>query len=405
MTMKKTDVEKWAEELDRVAQRIGPQFARSEPRHRAMRYIQGLLSTLKRKNGWQLAEQAGDETPDGMQRLLNNARWDEAGLRDDVRAYAIETLGEAEGILVVDETGFLKKGTKSVGVKRQYSGTAGRIENCQIGVFLGYASSKGRTLIDRELYLPQEWAADQERRQEAGVPEPIQFQTKPQLAQRMLARAFDANIPVQWVTADTVYGGDRSLRLWLEEEGHWFVMAVGKAEPLWRQLRQTRADKLAAQLTETDWVRLSCGEGAKGPRLYDWALIALPRWQQPADVFHALLVRRRLTDGELAYYVVFAPSGVDLSVLVQVAGSRWTVEESIEIAKDDLGLDEYEVRRWRPCYRHMTLVMVAQAFLNTVCLKANSASQKKHPATTHPALSVRNSTSALKGDGVGQTVC
>jgi SRSO17 transposase len=211
------EVEGWATEFERLCERIGPRFARPEVRRRVAGFLRGLLGEVERKNGWQLAEHAGETTPDGMQRLLTSARWDADGLRDDVLGYVVEQLGDPGGVLVVDETGFLKKGTKSAGVQRQYSGTAGRIENCQVGVFLSYASRSGRALVDRELYLPKEWAADAARRAEARVPEQVAFQTKPQLAQQMLARAVAAQVPAGWVTADEVYGGDARLRAWLED--------------------------------------------------------------------------------------------------------------------------------------------------------------------------------------------
>jgi SRSO17 transposase len=357
------DIEVWAKELNIVGTRIGGRFERSEPRERAVRYMQGLLSDTARKNGWQLAEYAGEATPDGMQRLLSTAVWDVDGVRDDLRAYVVEELGEPDGVLVVDETGFLKKGTHSVGVKRQYSGTAGRIENCQIGVFLSYASEKGHVLIDREVYLPQEWAADGARRTTAKVPTAIPFATKPELARQMLERTFAADMPCGWVTGDSIYGGDRRLRLWLEGQRRWFVLGIAKNEPLWCLFEQKRADEWAATLPDDAWQRLSCGEGAKGPREYDWVLCPLPRWEQSPEVFHALLVRRSLTDGERAYYVVFAPAGTPLPVFVRVAGQRWTIEECFELGKNEVGLDEYEVRHWPGWYRHITLSMWALAFL------------------------------------------
>lgn len=363
-------VEEWAEELKVLGSRIGQRFDRSEPRERAIAYLKGLMSEVQRKNGWQLAEQAGEARPDGMQRLLSTAVWDEAGVRDDLRSYVVETLGESDGVLVVDESGFLKKGTHSVGVKRQYSGTAGRVENCQIGVFLGYASRKGQALIDRDLYLPQEWVADETRCQEAKVPQAVTFATKPALARQMLERAFAAQVPAQWVSGDSVYGGDRSLRLWLEEQHRWFVLGIGKAEPLWSGFYQQRADERAAALPEEAWQRLSCGAGAKGPRVYDWALLPLPRRGQAADVLHALLVRRSLADGELAYFVVFAPAGTLLQTLVSVAGMRWTIEECFEVGKSETGLDEYEVRHWPGWYRHITLSMLALAFLSVIRCQA-----------------------------------
>ena len=248
---------------------------------------------MERKNGWQLAEQAGDATPYGVQRLLSTYIWDADLVRDDLRDYVVEHLGDADGVLVVDETGFLKKGNKSAGVQRQYSGTAGRIENCQIGVFLAYAGAKGRTLLDRELYLPQVWAEDRELRREAGVPEAVGFQTKPRLAQRMLERALESGVPFGWVAGDEVYGSDRKLRLWLEGEGIGHVLVLRSNEKLWaltdegslQSLPPTRsgvrADRLASQVDESGWQRLSAGDGAKGPRVYDWAMVDIRPLREP----------------------------------------------------------------------------------------------------------------------------
>jgi len=325
---------------------------------------------VERKNGWQLAEQAGEPTPTGMQRLLAGAKWDADAVRDDLRAYVMEHLADPEAVLIVDETGFLKKGAKSVGVQRQYSGTAGRIDNCQIGVFLAYATPQGRAFLDRELYLPKEWANDAARRQEAGVPEETVFQTKPALARAMLARAFAAGTPAAWVTGDEVYGRDRRLRLWLEEQERPFVLAVATNEPLWarteRGPHQLGAAVIAAALPAAAWIQHSAGEGSKGPRVYDWAWVRLARWPVPGWA-HWLLVRRRLDDpADLAYYVVFAPVGTTLTTLVRVAGTRWAIEEGFEIAKGEVGLDQYEVRRWDGWYRHITLALLAQAFLTVV---------------------------------------
>jgi SRSO17 transposase len=381
-------VESWAESLNGLKERIGSRFARSEPRERAIAHMRGLMSEIPRKNGWQLAEQAGEMTPDGMQRLLNAATWDEEGVRDDLRDYVVEELGTPDAILVVDETGFLKKGKHSVGVKRQYSGTAGRVENCQIGVFLGYASQKGHALIDRELYLPQEWASDMTRRQEARVPESIEFNTKPELARQMLERAFDSDIPCNWVTGDSIYGGDRRLRLWLEEQNRWFVLGISKDEPLWSGYEQKRADEWITHLSAEAWQRLSCGDGAKGPRIYDWVLLALPRWGQDADILHALLVRRSLEDGELTYFVVFAPADTSLPTLVRVAGQRWTIEECFEVGKDEVGLDEYEVRHWTAWYRHITLSMLALAFLTVTRSRPSRRSVQKNASENLLPLTV-----------------
>jgi SRSO17 transposase len=374
------EVEVWAKELNIVGTRIGARFERSEPRERAVVYIQGLMSDIARKNGWQLAEYAGEATPDGMQRLLSTAVWDVDGVRDDLRTYVVEEIGTPDGVLVIDETGFLKKGTHSVGVKRQYSGTAGRIENCQIGVFLSYASEKGHALIDREVYLPKEWATDEARRTSAKVPTTIQFATKPELARQMLECAFAADMPCAWVTGDSIYGGDRRLRLWLEEQRRGFVLGIAKDEPLWCSFEQKRADEWAATLPDNAWQRLSCGDGAKGPRDYDWALLPLPRWGQAPEIFHALLVRRSLTDGELAYYVVFAPAGTALQTVVTVAGRRWTIEECFELGKNEVGLDEYEVRHWPGWYRHITLSMWALAFLTVTRHQAVQTEQAEKTA-------------------------
>lgn len=383
------EVEAWATGLEELHARIAPRFARSEQRGRVLAYLKGLLSPVKRKNGWQLAELAGEKNPDGVQRLLNNALWDADEVRDDLQEYVVEHLGDENAVLVVDETGFLKKGNKSVGVKRQYSGTAGRIENCQIGVFLAYASSKGHTLIDRELYLPKEWVEDAQRREEAGVPWEVGFETKPQLARKMLERALTAEVPCKWVTADEIYGGDRRLRIWLEQQDQAFVLAVTSNEPLWcdigRGPRQERTAAMAASVADEQWYRLSAGDGAKGPRLYDWARVPLerliwlglgpgqePRWE------HWLLVRRSIEKPEeLAYYVVFCPTGTELQELVQVAGRRWTIEESFEITKDEVGLDEYEVRRWTGWYRHITLAMLAQAYLTVTRYYAAQREREK----------------------------
>lgn len=378
----------WAAELTLLCHRIGSRFARAEPRRQAAVYLKGLFAPIGRKNSWQLAEIAGEKTPDGIQRLLNTAVWDVDGVRDDLCDYVVAYMGDANGTLVIDETGFLKKGNKSVGVKRQYSGTAGKVENCQIGVFLSYASRHGRTLLDRELYRPQAWADDEDRRREAHVPEAIRFQTKPQLAKTMLKRAFAARVPAQWIAGDTVYGGDRQLRAWLGSEKRAFVLAVAVNEMLWfdrgQGAQQCRADAIADAIQPDEWQRLSAGDGAKGPRLYDWARQPLDCEGKDPDWAHWLLARRSITDGERAFYVVFAPTQTVLQTLVSVAGQRWTIEECIEIAKDELGLDEYEVRTWQGWYRHITLVMLAQACLNVVCLQATAAEKKRgRPLAEH----------------------
>ncbi len=381
------EVARWADGIERAHECIAGRFRRPEPRRRALAYLRGLLSPVERKNGWQLAEQAGDATPDGVQRLLYNYRWDADLVRDDLGDYVVEHLGCADGVVVVDETGFLKKGDKSAGVQRQYSGTAGRIENCQIGVFLAYAGAKGRTLLDRELYLPQVWARDWDRRREAGVPDSVGFRTKPQLAQFMLGRTLESGVPFAWFTGDEVYGSDRNLRLWLEREEIAHVLAIKSNEKLWaltdRGPLQVRVDRLAAGVEESAWVRCSAGNGAKGPRVYDWAAVDIRPLREPGKG-HWLLARRSVAKpGELAYYVCFGPADTTLEELVRVAGTRWAIagtrwaiEECFEEAKGEVGLDQYEVRRWDGWYRHITLAMLAQAYLAVIRHQAMEQEEK-----------------------------
>ena len=362
------EVEAWAKGLEVLHARIAGRFGRREPRQRALAYLKGLRSPIERKNGWQLAEYAGDQTPNGAQRLLAAYEWDADLVRDDLRGYVVEHLGYIDAVLVIDETGFIKKGTKSVGVQRQYSGTAGKIENCQIGVFLAYATAKGRAFLDRELYLPRGWAEDGESRSEAGVPQAVGFATKPQLAQAMLKRALDAGIPPSWVAGDEVYGSDRRLRCWLEQQQMSHVLAIQGNEPLWTEggLAQVEAATLAAQVPADQWLRLSAGDGAKGPRVYDWTRVPVRPLKEPGKGYW-LLVRRSIAQPEeLAYYVCFGPAQTPLEELVQVAGTRWAIEEGFEEAKSEVGLDQYEVRKWESWYRHITLALLAHAYLVVV---------------------------------------
>src|SRR5581483_1469877 len=327
----------WADELTAVAGRIGRRFARSEPRRRAVGYVRGLLSQTERKNGWQLAEHLGDPTPDGVQHLLARADWDADAARDDLIGYAADHLGDPGGVLVVDETGFLKKGTKSCGVARQYSGTAGRIENCQIGVFLGYAGRTGRALLDRALYLPKEWAADAGRREEAGVPAGVEFATKPVLARRLIDRAVAAGVPAKWVTADAVYGADYHFRAAVEKHGLGYVVGVRADFAVWAGFRQVRAGALLAGVPADAWHRLSCGAGAKGPRWYDWAVLRT-NCPDPDEYARWLLIRRSVSDPtEVAYFACGGPPATALDDLVRVAGARWAIEDLFELAKGDCG--------------------------------------------------------------------
>jgi SRSO17 transposase len=372
----------WRDGLDSLVARIAARFRRREVRQRVGRYLAGLLARVERKNGWQLAEQIGEVGPQGVQRLLNAAVWDADAVRDDLRSYVVEHLGDEAGVLVVDETGFVKKGAKSVGVQRQYSGTAGRIENCQVGVFVAYASPKGRAFLDRALYLPEEWAADAVRRQEAGIPAVATFQTKPALARAMLARAFAAQVPARWVTGDCVYGDGGRLRTWLEEQARSYVLAVSSSHPLWHGGQQEPAEAVMTAVPEAAWTTLSAGEGSQGPRWYDWTWVRLPV-ATPAGWAAWLLARRSRNDpSERAYYRAFGPDTVALPELVHVAGTRWVIEESFERAKDNVGLDQYEVRRWQAWYRHITLALLVHAYLEVTRRAASEASANDEKGAT-----------------------
>lgn len=366
----------WSAAFAALLARLAPRFGRVEPRRRAAAYLRGLLAPLERKNGWQLAEAAGDPTPNGVQAFLSRVHWDAGEVRDDLRASVGEHLGDAGGVLVLDETGFIKKGVKPAGVQRQHSGTAGRVENCQIGVFLGYAGRYGRALIDRALYLPESWAGDGTRRAAAGVPEAIVFATKPKLGLAMLERAPVTGVPFAWVTADSVHGADPALRRWLQGKGLGYVLGVTRAQRLGLGRVEDRLDELPAEA----WHRLSAGDGTKGPRLDDWAYLpygsdAAPGWEK------GLLIRRSITaPQEVAFYLTHAAHGTALADLVQVAGTRWTIEAcfpprtglppaggpGFEAAKGEVGLDQYEVRSWTGWHRHITLAMLAHAYLAVI---------------------------------------
>jgi len=360
------EVQAWREYWEEIMRRIGTVFARAEMRTRAMAYLAGLLSPAERKNSWQLAEISGAQTPYSFQHLLGRADWEPEALRDRLRAYVTAYLHAPDAVGVIDETGFLKKGMHSVGVARQYSGTAGRIENCQIGVFLAYASRHGHTLLDRELYLPAAWMDDRERCRRAGIPEDRAFATKPALARHMLERTLMAGVVVAWLTGDSIYGDDRALRQWLEAQRQAYVLAVSGKEAVWLQHHQRRISTLLQELPAEGWERLSAGLGSKGPRWYDWRRVeasAPPQegWQR------WVLIRRRIVEPtQMTAYIAYAPATTGLAEMVRVAGMRWTVEESFQIAKGEVGLDHYEVRSWTGWYRHITLAMWAQAFLTVL---------------------------------------
>ena len=348
--------------------RFAPCFYRAEVRERSARYLRALVSPVGRKNGWQLAEAIGDPDPNGVQRLLTRARWDEDAVRDELARFVWETFGDADaGIFVLDETGFLKKGTHSVGVARQYTGTAGKLENCQIGVFLAYVGRGGTAFLDRRLYLPEHWAQDAMRRQAAHVPATVTFQTKPDLGRAMLEQAWSVGMRGGWVTGDEVYGRDGALRRWLTQQGQPSVLTVPANQHVWvgdgSERQEQPVAEVAAGLAAGHWQRVSCGDGAKGPRLYDWAWVPVAGLVQ-TGWGHWLLIRRSLSDpSELAYYLVAAPLGATVEHAVRVAGARWGIEQALEEAKGEAGLDEYEVRTWRSWHRHITLAMLAHACL------------------------------------------
>jgi SRSO17 transposase len=382
------EVQNWAAGLEEVHARIAGRFARSEPRARVLAYLRGLLGQLEHKNGWTLAEAAGEVSPDGMQRLLRTADWDADAVRDELRSYVVEGLGPG-GVLIVDETGFVKKGARSAGVGRQYTGTTGKIDNCQIGVFLAYATDIGRALIDRELYLPKAWTDDRERARAAGIGDEVGFATKPELARSMLQRTLDAGVAVGWLTADEIYGQDKRLRVWCEQHGLPYVLATRSNDTVatvdWRQ---RRVRTLVGELPETAWARCSAGAGAHGLRLYDWARIELlagfdPSWAR------WVLARRTIPKSadepaELAYYVCAGPEGTTLEQLVAVAGGRWRIEECFQAAKNEAGLASYQVRDYTAWYRHITLAMLAHAYLSATRAIAEKGAPPAEPASSSP---------------------
>jgi SRSO17 transposase len=363
---------RWQAAADELLDRVAGRFPRVETRRRARGFVRGLLADLPRKNCWSIAEHAGEATPDGMQHLLNRARWDTEGVRDDLRDYVTEHLGDPDAVLVVDETGDLKKGAHTVGVQRQYTGTAGRIENAQVAVYLTYAGRRGHAMLDRELYLPRSWTTDPDRCAAAGVPDDVEFATKPALAAGMLARALDASVPARWVTADEVYGADPGLRGDLEARQIRYVLAIGCDRRVPTTAGPLRADALATNLPKRAWQRLSAGPGAKGQRHYDWALITLTRASTTATGNWWLLVRRHTRTGQLAFYRCYAPTPVPLHELVRVAGRRWTVEESFQAGKGLTGLDEHQLRRWLPWRRWTLLAMLAHALLAVIAAREHT---------------------------------
>jgi SRSO17 transposase len=379
---------RWDLELDDLFLNIGHRFGRVELRRRMRDYVRGLLAPVARKNSWQLAEQAGHPTPDGLQHLLAGSKWESDDIRDDLQEYVAGKLGEAGGVLIVDDTGFIKKGTTSAGVQRQYSGTAGRTENCQIGVFAAYASARGRALVDRELYLPKSWTEDRERCRTARVPDEREFATKGELARHMVLRALASPLPITWVTADSAYGQDNRFRRLLEQSGVGYVLAVPKSQ---FSVGCSRIEGLFAQAPDEAWEKISCGDGAKGPRVYHWAAVRLPavaEFDYQGEVPHQMrwaLARRSISKpDEIAYYLAYAPLQVTVQELVRVAGARWAIEECFQAAKNECGLDQYEVRRYTGWYRHITLAMLAHAFLAATAHQPwkKGVEQVRHPGSS-----------------------
>jgi SRSO17 transposase len=391
-----TMLEEWASSLRDVKGRIRPLFQRKRMAASAGLFLDALLGPERRKTGWMRAEAAGDPGPWRQQALLGRATWDADALRDVVRDYAVEMLAEPDAVLVVDETGFLKQGKASCGVGRQYTGSAGKITNCQIGVFAAYVSGKGHAFVDRALYLPKAWTDDRARRTAAHVPEEVAFATKPQLARAMIERAIEAGVPFAWVAADSVYGVGE-IEIMLRRAGKGYVLGVNASHPFSSWIGKPEvagtAEEIARGLDESAWQRLSAGEGTKGERLYDWAYCELADLG-PGDYgatwsgvwTRGLLVRRTLSDGELAFFTTWCPAGTGIATLVAVEGRRWAIEDAFETAKTELGLAHNETRSWHGWHRHVSLVMLAFAMMAAVRHRANSLAPPKRTRRARQAM-------------------
>jgi SRSO17 transposase len=362
----RADLAEWDEEFERICSRLDPLFYRPESRNHARQYLRGLLAPIERKNGWTIAEHVGEKEPKATQRFLNLTPWDADDIRDLNREYAMEYLADPRAVLIADDTGFAKKGKKSAGVQRQYSGTLGRTDNCQIGTFLAYVnSSRERVLLDRELYVPEKtWFADPDRCAEAGIPKDLTFATKPAQAAAMIQRQRAAGVPFAWFAADEAFGQNPGLRDYLENDKIAYVMAIPKnTEFITDDGKKIVFEKLVPQLSRNTWQRRACGIGSKGFRVYDWALI------NSDDPDHQYMIRRSIDDGELAYYHCYNPRHEGFSELVRVAGARWPIEECFEAGKGQVGLDQYQVRLYSAWYRHITLAMLAHTFLTVLAHK------------------------------------
>jgi SRSO17 transposase len=382
-----TTLELWASSLRDVKARIRPLFSQERVAVSAGKFLDGLLGNEPRKTGWMRAEAAGDSGPWRQQAILGRGRWDADALRAIVREYALETLAEETAVLVIDETGFLKQGKASCGVARQYTGSAGKITNCQIGVFASYVSRHGHAFIDRELYLPKEWTDDADRLKAAHVPDEVGFATKPQIARQMIARALAAKVPFAFVAADSVYGtGDIEIMLRKAGKGYVLGVAANHVFRSWgkKQLIGGTAAKIAQSLAKSAWRRLSSGEGTKGPRLHDWAYLELADLDVAqynstltGEWTRGLLIRRNIADGAVAFFSTWCPKGTPAKKLIAVEGRRWAIEDSFETAKNELGLDHNESRSWHGWHRHVSLVMLAFAMMAAIRHHANAAPLKK----------------------------
>lgn len=385
-------LELWAASLRDVKGRMRPLFTQDRVAASAGQYLDGLLGEERRKTGWMRAEAAGDPGPWRQQAILGRGRWDADALRDIVRDYVLEHLADEDAVLVVDETGFLKQGRSSCGVARQYTGSVGKITNCQIGVFATYASRHGHAFIDRALYLPKVWAGDHERLKVAHVPDGIGFATKPALALAMIQRAIQADMPFAWVAADSVYGvGD--IEMALRRAGKGYVLGVNASSQFNSWIGKPEVAGTAAEIAEgldpVAWQRLSAGTGTKGERLHNWAYLELADLEA-AEYYEGraglwtrgLLIRRHLADGELAFFTTWCPAGTPVETLVRIEGHRWAIEDGFETAKNELGLDHNETRSWHGWHRHVSLVMLAFAMLTAIRREANGIDPRKRALTT-----------------------
>ena len=371
-------------EFNNLMNRLGDTVPSEAGFRNLQNYLRGLLGNANRKNGWQMSEYVGATTPYAMQQFLYRGRFSADALRDKLRNYTSENLGEEDGTLVVDETGFLKQGKHSCGVKRQYSGTAGRIENCQIGVFLTYASKKGHAPLDRKLYMPKEWIEDVERRNKAGVPTDLTFRTKPQMALDMIKDATFDGVPYKWVTGDCVYGDYTEIRMWLESNNKCYVMSVSGKAYVWCGHKQESISGLLKNLPQDGWIEASCGSGSKGERLYDWLTIPINPGTTPGFERSIIIRRSKRSQNELRAYICFAPIDIPVQRLIEKIGCRWTIETCFGESKSEVGLDQYEVRSYDGWYKHITISCIALAFLTVLSSHSldTKSIQQHNPASS-----------------------